>query len=314
MSSVATFARSSSIRAEVQSSYRDNQDELPLDVKVRPGRASDAQRAGQICYEAFKAIAERHGFPPDFANPETAIGLLASAISRADLFAFVAELNGEVVGSNFLWTDTAVAGVGPITVDTSVQNSGIGRHLMLAVIELAHRQGISAVRLVQAAYHNRSLSLYTKLGFVAREPLSVLQGPTLGLRVAGRTARPATNADLESANALSRRIHGHDRASELRHAVMRGSATVVEHAGRVTAYATEIGFFGHAVGETNEDLKALISGATSFSGPGFLLPTRNSELLRWCIENGLRVVQPMTLMSMGEYKDPAGAFLPSILY
>lgn len=75
-----------------------------------------------------------------------------------------------------------------------------------------------------------------------------------------------------------------------------------------------IGFFGHAIGEGNEDLKALIGAAPSFLGPGFLLPTRNSELLRWCLSKGLRVVQPMTLMSLGLYSEPAGAFLPSIIY
>ena len=75
-----------------------------------------------------------------------------------------------------------------------------------------------------------------------------------------------------------------------------------------------VGFFGHAVGENNEDVKALIGTATAFPGPGFLLPTRNSDLLRWCLENGLRVVQPLTLMSTGLYNEPAGAFLPSIIY
>jgi hypothetical protein len=45
-----------------------------------------------------------------------------------------------------------------------------------------------------------------------------------------------------------------------------------------------------------------------------MLPTRNGELLRWCLEKGLRIVQPMTLMSIGLYNEPAGAFLPSIIY
>ena len=87
-----------------------------------------------------------------------------------------ASSSGRVVGSNFLWEGDAVAGVGPITVDPSVQNRAVGRQLMEAVLERARQQGINAVRLVQAAYHSRSLSLYTKLGFVVREPLAVLQG------------------------------------------------------------------------------------------------------------------------------------------
>jgi hypothetical protein len=109
-------------------------------------------------------------------------------------------------------------------------------------------------------------------------------------------------------------VHGHDRGPELRDAIEQGTATVVEHNGRITGYATMVGFFGHAVGESNEELKALIGAAQSFPGPGFLLPTRNSDLLRWCLGNGLRVVQPMTLMSMGLYNEPGGAFLPSVIY
>ena len=85
-------------------------------------------------------------------------------------------------------------------------------------------------------------------------------------------------------------------------------------AGRITGYATPVAFFGHAVGETNEDLQALIGAAEAFGGPGFLVPTRNGELLRWCLGRGLRVAQTMTLMSMGLYNEPAGAWLPSILY
>ena len=68
------------------------------------------------------------------------------------------------------------------------------------------------------------------------------------------------------------------------------------------------------MGESNAELKALIGAASAFVGPGFLLPTRNGELFRWCLAHGLRVVQPMTLMSLGLYHEPQGAFLPSILY
>lgn len=123
-----------------------------------------------------------------------------------------------------------------------------------------------------------------------------------------------TTADLAGADALSFRIHGHTRHNEVAGAIEQGSAIVVEHDGRITGYSTVLGFFGHAVGESNEDLKALIGAAREFPGPGFLLPTRNSELMRWCLENGLKIVQPMTLMSRGLYQEPRGAFLPSILY
>ncbi|MFL6524555.1 MAG: GNAT family N-acetyltransferase, partial [Nitrososphaera sp.] len=115
-------------------------------------------------------------------------------------------------------------------------------------------------------------------------------------------------------NQLCLKVHGHDRGGELADAIKRETATIIERSGHITGYATSIGFLGHAVGETNEELKALIAAASEFWGPGFLLPTRNTELFRWCLEHGLRVVQPMTLMSIGLYNEPQGAFLTSVLY
>jgi hypothetical protein len=182
------------------------------------------------------------------------------------------------------------------------------------VLRRAREGRFVGVRLVQSAYHNRSLSLYTKLGFDAREPLSNLQGSPIGIEIPGYVVRQANESDLQACNTLCVRVHGHDRAAEVLDAIKQKTASVVEHHGRITGYATMIGFFGHAVGESNENLKALIGAAQTFPSPGFMVPTRNSELLRWCLEKGLRINQPMTLMSTGLYNEPTGAFLPSIIY
>ena len=281
---------------------------------LRAGTVEDAESCGLIIYEAFKAIADQHDFPPDFPSAEVAGGLAASLLSRGDVYSVVAEADGRVVGSNFLWENGVIVGVGPITVDPAAQNVAVGRELMQDVLRRAAEQSAAGVRLVQAAYHNRSLALYTKLGFEAREPLSNLQGPAIGQEIPGHATRPATVEDLDACNELSLKVHGLHRGPELLEAIGQGSATVVEHDGRITGYTTGIGFFGHTVGEGNEDLKALIGAASEFSGPGFLLPTRNGEVLRWCLERGLRIVQPMTLMSVGLYNEPAGTFMPSVLY
>ena len=285
-----------------------------MNAVFRSGTMNDAMACGTICYEAFKAIAQQHNFPPDIPSAEFAIGLLSRVLSRTDVYSVVAEIDHRVIGSNFLWEGDTIASIGPITVIPDAQNSSVGRQLMERVLERARTRQHVGVRLVQSAYHNRSLSLYTKLGFHAREPLTVLQGPPLKLQQPGCHVRPATNADLDACNALCLSIHGHDRQGELVHALADGTATVVEHFGQITAYATNIGFFSHAIARTNEDLKALIGAAPEFAGPGFLLPTRNAELLRWSLAHGLRVIQPMTLMSLGLYQKPAGAYLPSVLY
>ena len=285
-----------------------------MNVTLRRGRPEDAETCGQICYDAFNTISIHHNFPPDFTAPEQAVGLLSYLLSLNNVYSVVAEIDGRVVGSNFLWETAAVAGVGPITIAPAAQNASVGRRLMDDVLRRAREGNFAGVRLVQAAYHSRSLSLYTKLGFDTREPLSLMQGEPLGLVVSGRSVRAASERDLESCNRLSVKIHGFERGAELVDAIKQGTAIVVEHDDRITGYANVIGFLGHAIGENNEDLKALVGAAPEFAGPGFLLPTRNSELMRWCLANGLRVVQPMTLMSTGLYNEPAGAFLPSVIY
>lgn len=283
-------------------------------VTLRPGTVADAPACGDICYRAFATIARQHNFPPDFPSPEVGVGLVTDLLRRADVYSVVAEDGGQVVGSNFLWESTRIAGVGPITVDPDGQNGAVGRTLMLDVMARAARERFPAVRLVQAAYHNRSLALYTKLGFDAREALTTFQGPPIGVPLPGHHVRPATTDDLEACDGLCRAVHGHDRSAEVREAIVNAAATVVERHGRITGYATVVGFFGHSVAETNDDLKALIAAAPVFPGPGFLLPTRNSDVFRWCLAKGLRVVQPMTLMTIGLYNEPKGAFMPSVLY
>ncbi|MGH7845342.1 MAG: GNAT family N-acetyltransferase [Candidatus Binatia bacterium] len=285
-----------------------------MKTTLRAGGRNDAETCGRICYEAFKAVARQHNFPPDFPDPETAVELLSQLFARSDIYSVVAEVDGRVVGSNFLWENAVIAGVGPVTVEPDVQNVAVGRQLMEDVMRRAQERRFGGIRLVQAAYHNRSLSLYTKLGFDARASLSCLQGPAVALDIPGHAVRPANERDLDACNQLCRRVHGHDRGPELLDAIKQETAKVVEHHGCITGYATIVGFFGHAVGESNEDLKALIGAATAFPGPGFLLPSRNGDVLRWCLGNGLRVVQPMTLMSLGLYNEPAGAFLPSVVY
>jgi predicted N-acetyltransferase YhbS len=283
-------------------------------LTLRPGTPADAETCGRICYEAFRVIAERHGFPPDFSSSAIAAGTLAQLLAHPRVHSVVAERAGRIVGSNFLDERSTIAGVGPITVDPEGQNAGVGRRLMLGVLARAEERRCPGVRLLQAAYHNRSLSLYATLGFEVREPVVILQGSPLRASVPGHTVRGASERDLAACSRLCMRVHGHDRAGEVGEAIRDGTARVVERGGRITGYTTGIAFFAHSVGETNEDLEALIAAADAFGGPGFLVPARNGELYRFCLAHGLRVVYVMTLMTLGLYNEPAGAYLPSILY
>jgi predicted N-acetyltransferase YhbS len=287
---------------------------IAMALNLRPGTPADAAECGRIMYQAFKTIAEQHNFPPDLPSPGFASDMLSAQLLHRGFYSVVAECDGRIVGSNFLDERSPIRGIGPITVEPLSQDKGIGRCLMQHLLDRVARDNAPGVRLVQAGFNNRSLCLYASLGFTVREPLSIMQGPPLGLAFPGYAVRPASRGDLEACNALCRHAHGFDRAAELVDAVDERTATVVERLGRISGYATFVGFGGHAVAETNQDLMALIGAATSFPGPGFLLPTRNHELFVWALSNGLRLVYQMTLMSIGLYAEPETPYLPSILF
>ena len=107
-----------------------------MNVTLRPGNAEDAQHCGAICYEAFKTIAEQHNFPPEFPSPEVVTEILARLLVHPDVYAVVAELDGRVVGSNFLHERSTVAGIGPINEISSL-TQGVYREAPFSSVEMS---------------------------------------------------------------------------------------------------------------------------------------------------------------------------------
>ena len=285
-----------------------------MSLTLRPGTLEDASACGVICYHAFKTIAEQHNFLSAYTAVEMAKASMVERFSNPGFFSVVAEENGQVVGSNFLDERSPISGLGPITVDPKAQNRSIGRQLMQATLAHSAERQALGVRLVHAAYHTRAMCLYASLGFDAREMVAKVTGPPPLRSQPSYMVRPATPSDLDACNQVCEQVHGHHRSGELRDAIEQGTAQVVEYEGRLSGYTTVIGVTGHAVGHTTGDIKALIGAATEFGRGGFLIPLRNGDLLRWCLAQGLRIAVPQSLMSQGFYREPTGAYLPSVLY
>ena len=283
-------------------------------VVIREVEQRDIAQAGRICYEAFRTMAEKHGYPPDLPSPDVGVGVMETLYNDPGFYGVVAERDGTVLGSNWLDERNAISGIGPITIDPAVQDSGLGRRLMRGVIERSDARGFPGVRLVQAAYHARSLSLYTKLGFASREELAVMEGAAADPTLSGYTVRPLRADDLPACNELSTNVHGFHRGAELQSAGAANNAFVAESGGAIRAYTSGLGYFGHSVGETTEAICALLAVAPRLPSLGVLVPIRNYRLFRWCLDHGMRVVFTMTLMSRGLYNEPSGPFLPSVVY
>lgn len=174
-------------------------------LRLRSGVIDDAKEVGKIIYEAFSQIADKHGFPREFPTVDIGINVANLFLSNPGFYSVIAEdtdgTGNKIIGSNFLDERSAlVAGVGPITIDPKSQNKGMGRKLMNNVMERDRSKNYPVIRLLQASYHNRSLALYTSLGFDVREPISTMQGKPIQVVIPGRTVRIATESDLETGN------------------------------------------------------------------------------------------------------------------
>ena len=233
-------------------------------LTLRPAEPDDVDVCARICFEAFADIHDQHRFPRDFPVLEAASGLMEAWIPHPAVWGVVAEVDGEIVGSNFLDERDPIRGVGPITVNPKGQNAGVGRMLMEAVIERG--EGAPGIRLLQDGFHMRSLSLYTSLGFDVKEPAVVMNGRPRSGPVKGVEVRPVEEDDLDECEALCRKVHGFERTGALRDA-MRGpfSPFAALRDGKVTAYATMLTFWpaAHGVAETEDDMKALLLGAAA---------------------------------------------------
>ncbi len=210
-----------------------------------------------------------------------------------------------------------VAVVGPLTVHPSAEDLGVGRLLMNTVLDRARKQNHNQVRLVQSPSHTRSFVLYTKSGFILREPLFLFQGQKLKGKnnISSDNMRPVhDDDDIYVCNELCKLVYGFPRELELRQAKDQGVATMVEREGAITGYTAGLGIFGHAVAKSNDDLKALIANASAILGPGFFVPSRNHEIVRWLLENGFQIGWPANLMTIGPYQQPTTPYLPSLAY
>lgn len=287
-----------------------------MSVEIRVARPDDVADVGRFIYSAFKGIAEKHNFRPDFPSPEAASQLAGMLLTGPAFYGVVAEDGGRAVGSNFLWEFDGIRAVGPITVDPTVQGRGVGRRLMEAVLDRA--RGADGVRLVQDAFNTTSLSLYASLGFDVKEPLALVEGDCLAEPARGLTVRPLEPGDLEACEALCAYVTGFERANELRNLPPISSPYVAYRGDYLVAYATSPTAWplNHAAARSNEDMYALLAGAARQAGAplSLLVPTRNAELFRWCLASGLRVVKPLNLMAIGAYRETTGCYIPSVGY
>ena len=281
-------------------------------VRAEPQHVSEA---GRICYEAFKDLSDRHGFPPDLPSAGFARQVLGMLVARQDSYGVVALLEGQVVGSNFLSLSDPVAGIGPLTIEPCHQGRHLGRALMQDVVDYGRRQGLERLRLLQETFNTASLSLYASMGFDSREEVAYLQAAAAP--APDPSVRPLTESDLNAAEQLCSKIYMASRRNEVAAAVRYGFSPLVrERDGRPTGYLIP-GLLGHGVAETEDDAAALVGEMARRLPPAaarFFCPVREAGFFRRVLRMGCRTIKVWTLMTLGPYEPPREVWMPSVLY
>jgi GNAT superfamily N-acetyltransferase len=286
-------------------------------VTLEAPTPGDATELGRICYEAFKNIAESHGFENDFPSAEFAAAVVGGSIVAEDIYSVCARLEGALAGSNFLTLHDEVGGVGPVSVDPPKQGHGIGRLMMEDLLNHAKADGIERVRLVQDAFNVTSMSLYASVGFDTKHPLGLLE--LKPANHADENIRPMLDSDLDTCADLCRNVYKVSRRNDIPGATrFGGTSLVIERGGRLRGYIAP-SIIGHAVAETNDDLLALMGEAARYVADGplplrMLCPLTEGGLFRGALAAGHRLKKMMNLMTLGPYEEPEGAWLPSVLY
>lgn len=286
-----------------------------MKTELVPAKPEDIPELGRICYEAFKDVSDRHGFPNDFDSAGMAQMLLGMLVQSEYHHSVTAVLDGQPVGSNFLLVSDEVSSVGPITVDVTCQGQGVGRALMDDVIAHARKSDFESVRLLQDSFNMRSLALYASLGFDTKEPCALMQ-PAAG-QSPDDTIRPVSHDDLPAVEHLSRQIYKVSRRNEVASFLGGPFRPILrERGGRVVGYFI-LGLPGHGVAEEEDDAVALVSEAarqTPAQFARFFCPLGEGNLYRKFLAAGCRNIKVLNLMAIGPYERPDGVWMPSIAY
>jgi len=282
---------------------------------IRAAVSGDVAACAATAYAAHARVSAIHNFPSELPTLAIATRFVRSKLEHSRCRGYVAEKDGYVIGSVFVTgvADCPAGAIGPLTVEPA-HEGGVGAALMEEAVAEATRMGIRQLRLIQSPTHLRSLALYTKAGFDLREPLLIVSNTALSHAADDSGLRRATLGDDSDCASLCRKAYGFMRTVELHEAIGNNTATVLERNDRIVGYACSIGFRGHAVASTVEDLVALVAHAPKSPGPGLPVPTRNGALLRWLFRNGARALWPAAILSIGDFHEPTVPYLPSMLF
>jgi GNAT superfamily N-acetyltransferase len=131
------------------------------EISVRPMREDDLAAADRIRRLAFGTFLGA----PDPTQMFGDVDHVYSRFAAEPSWAFVAERDGEVVGSNFAVRWGSYGFFGPLSVHPELWDAGVGGLLVEPVVELFDQWGLSQSGLYTFPHSPKHIGLYRKFGF-----------------------------------------------------------------------------------------------------------------------------------------------------
>lgn len=199
-------------------------------VSVRPLEERDLDGADRIFRLAFGTFL---GLPDPMSFFEGADYVRGRWVADPSA-AFAAQLDGELVGTNFATNWGSVAFFGPLTVQPDHWDRGIAQRLMEPVIELFASWGIRHAGLFTFSHSPKHVALYQKYGFWPRFLTAIMAKPISGggsdVRWSRYSELPEAEQErrLDACRELTSGIYdGLDVAREIGAVVTQGTGEVV---------------------------------------------------------------------------------------
>jgi predicted N-acetyltransferase YhbS len=158
------------------------QETAKRDISVRSLQKSDLSAADHIMRQAFGTFL---GLP----DPASFMGDASYVRTRWNAnpdAAFAAEINNEVVGSNFVTNWGSVGFFGPLTIRPDLWDRGVGKRLMEPVMECFDKWQTKHAGLFTFAHSQKHIGLYQRFGFYPRFLTAIMSKPV------GATGRAST--------------------------------------------------------------------------------------------------------------------------
>jgi ribosomal protein S18 acetylase RimI-like enzyme len=200
---------------------------------------------------------------------QASAAFLGFATTQPACSPFVAEADGEIIGSGIGTLSGPVGWIGTIFVAPDRRGQGLGRSITQAIIDRLESAGARTLVLVATADGRR---LYSKMGFEVQTRYRILEAAGLDARdrtAGARRVRPFEPGDLDPLAALDREGTGEDRRHILARFASRETAKVfVGPAGTVDAFVIRAPWGGGAtVARSPEAAFAIIAERRLKAGP-----------------------------------------------